>query len=64
MAAWGGHAEVCARLLAVPGIDVTIRNNDGATAREIAKTDACAAVLSGGSAPAGLAGMDESDDDE
>ena len=44
-AAEKGHAEVVTILLAAPNIDLTIRNEDGKTARDVAKDDSIKALF-------------------
>ncbi|KAL2911873.1 Osteoclast-stimulating factor 1 [Polyrhizophydium stewartii] len=66
LAAWGGSAAVVRLLLAQPGIRTDLRNNDGATPVQVAKTDDAAAALlnfAGSSAADNLAGGDDEDDD-
>ncbi|KAJ3013434.1 UNVERIFIED_CONTAM: Osteoclast-stimulating factor 1 [Siphonaria sp. JEL0065] len=64
-AAWGGHLGVVTVLLSQPEIQVNVKNNDGATAQSLAKTDEVASVLiqfsSSSSVVAGVGGEEDSD---
>ncbi|KAJ3258920.1 Osteoclast-stimulating factor 1 [Chytriomyces hyalinus] len=44
-AAWGGHLAVVSLLLQHPDIKADIKNNDGSTPRDLAKTDDVGALL-------------------
>ncbi|KAJ3165914.1 Osteoclast-stimulating factor 1 [Geranomyces variabilis] len=63
LAAWGGHAAVLSMLLGQPGIDTRLRNNDGKTALELAKTDEAAATLVNAGQDGGLEEDHDEDDD-
>ncbi|KAJ3295423.1 hypothetical protein HK104_002686 [Borealophlyctis nickersoniae] len=62
MAAWGGHTEVAKMLLAQPGINTSVRNKDGKTAADLAKSDETASLIIQSMGTAGLV-EDESDED-
>ncbi|KAJ3162096.1 hypothetical protein HDU86_005794 [Geranomyces michiganensis] len=63
LAAWGGHAAVLSMLLSQAGIDTRLRNNDGKTALELAKTDEAAATLVNAGQDTGLEEDHDEDDD-
>ncbi|KND04467.1 uncharacterized protein SPPG_00194 [Spizellomyces punctatus DAOM BR117] len=67
LAAWGGHTKVVQQLLDQEGIDTRIRNNDGKSAVDIAKSDETASVLmqfTGTGYAAGLMAEDNDSDDD
>ncbi|KAI8919922.1 hypothetical protein PhCBS80983_g01843 [Powellomyces hirtus] len=63
LAAWGGHTAVLELLLSQQGTDMRIRNNDGKTAVQLAKSDDAAAVLLRTSQDVGLEEDHDEDDD-
>ncbi|KAJ3006637.1 Osteoclast-stimulating factor 1 [Thoreauomyces humboldtii] len=65
LAAWGGHTAVLTALLAhQPAPDTKLKNNDGKTAQQLAKSDETAAALMQATGTGYAAGLVEDDDED
>ncbi|KAJ3030009.1 Osteoclast-stimulating factor 1 [Rhizophlyctis rosea] len=61
--AWGGHAPIIRLLLTRSDINLTLRNKDGKTPLDLAKTDEVASLLMG-ALNTGAGGLEEDSDDD
>ncbi|KAI8823444.1 osteoclast stimulating factor 1 [Fimicolochytrium jonesii] len=64
LASWGGHTAVVQLLISQPTIDTRLKNNDGKTSVDLAKSDETAAFLMQAIGAGYASGMVEDEEDE